>query len=83
MESDSWGQIECLFPYKSLCKPLSYDGIVVNGAVHWLVSKVADGTFVIMSFLLAEEEVRDWLCITLVSERNAWNAGETFNEFVC
>ncbi|KAL6226508.1 hypothetical protein ACLB2K_000470 [Fragaria x ananassa] len=34
-------------------------GILVNGAVHWLAEKVADGSFVIISFTLAEEEVRE------------------------
>ncbi|XP_062012914.1 F-box/kelch-repeat protein At3g06240-like [Rosa rugosa] len=82
----------------SACFPTNlYQRIVVNGAVHWLVSKVADGTLVIMSFLLVEEEVREIplppIPSTLSSRlgvfRNwlcitlvsEWNAGETFNEF--
>ncbi|XP_062010622.1 F-box/kelch-repeat protein At3g06240-like isoform X1 [Rosa rugosa] len=92
LKTDSWRQIECLFPYKAK----DYDGILVNGAVHWLVRKVADRSLVIISFLLTEEEVREiplppipstpegqltvfrnWLCITLVSTRTE---GVTFNE---
>ncbi|PRQ47377.1 putative F-box associated interaction domain-containing protein [Rosa chinensis] len=50
-----WLTIKCLFPYK----PISYDGIVLNGGVHWLLGTVADDSLLILSFLLAEEEVRE------------------------
>ncbi|XP_062015676.1 F-box/kelch-repeat protein At3g06240-like [Rosa rugosa] len=92
LQTDSWRQIDPLFPYNLL----PYDGILVNGGVHWLVTKVADNSLVIMSFLLAEEEVREialppnatssirlvafrnWLCITPESPKND---EVTFNEF--
>ncbi|KAL6221114.1 hypothetical protein ACLB2K_008866 [Fragaria x ananassa] len=51
----SWRQIDCLFPYRFE----HTHGILVNGAVHWLAEKVADGSFLIISFTLAEEEVRE------------------------
>ncbi|XP_062010620.1 F-box/kelch-repeat protein At3g06240-like isoform X1 [Rosa rugosa] len=94
LQTDSWRQIDYLFPYKAL----DFDGIVVNGAVHWLVRKVADRSLVIISFLLAEEEVREiplppipgtcssqlgvfrnWLCITLALPRA--EIARTNNEF--
>ncbi|XP_004288838.1 PREDICTED: F-box/kelch-repeat protein At3g06240-like [Fragaria vesca subsp. vesca] len=92
LQTDSWRQIDGLFPYKAL----GYDGIVVNGAVHWLVRKVADRSLVIISFILAREEFseipvppipstlsiklgafRDWLCITLVSKQTKTSAKKT------
>ncbi|KAK9931725.1 hypothetical protein M0R45_018992 [Rubus argutus] len=55
LETDSWRQIEGHFPYE----PNRYDGIVLNGGVHWLVWTVADRSLLILSFLLAEEEIRE------------------------
>ncbi|XP_004288837.1 PREDICTED: F-box/kelch-repeat protein At3g06240-like [Fragaria vesca subsp. vesca] len=55
LQTDSWRQIDGSFPYKAL----GYDGIMVNGAVHWLVRKVADRSLVIISFTLAKEEFRE------------------------
>ncbi|XP_004288688.1 PREDICTED: F-box/kelch-repeat protein At3g06240-like [Fragaria vesca subsp. vesca] len=54
--TDSWRKIETLYPYKQtrVCRK---EGMLLNGAVHWLVKR--DGSLVIISFLLAEEEVRE------------------------
>ncbi|XP_004288687.1 PREDICTED: F-box/kelch-repeat protein At3g06240-like [Fragaria vesca subsp. vesca] len=79
LQTDSWRQIDCLFPYKDLHN----DGVLVNGAVDRLAMKVGNQSWVIISFSLAEERVReiavppntanqsiqlgafrDWLCIT-------------------
>ena len=54
LQTDSWRQIDHLYPYTFECGE-----VLVNGAVHWLVSKVADRSRVIISFHLAEEEVRE------------------------
>lgn len=57
LKTDSWRQIVCLSNYNSDC----FDGVFLNGAVHWLVATVGDRvpSLVIASFLLAEEEVRE------------------------
>ncbi|KAL6226493.1 hypothetical protein ACLB2K_000455 [Fragaria x ananassa] len=38
LQTDSWRQIDCLFPYKDLHN----DGVLVNGAVHRLAMKVGN-----------------------------------------
>ncbi|KAL6226507.1 hypothetical protein ACLB2K_000469 [Fragaria x ananassa] len=58
LQTDSWRQIDYLFPYHGQGL-LDRGGILVNGGVHWLVDKVTDGASVIISFLLAEEEVKE------------------------
>ncbi|KAK9938163.1 hypothetical protein M0R45_014918 [Rubus argutus] len=57
LKTDSWRQIVCLSNYIPHC----FDGVFLNGAVHWLVWTVGDRVLsrVIASFLLAEEEVRE------------------------
>ncbi|KAL6221836.1 hypothetical protein ACLB2K_005228 [Fragaria x ananassa] len=40
LQTDSWRQIDYLFPYYGL---LDRGGILVNGGVHWLAEKVTDG----------------------------------------
>ncbi|XP_004288691.1 PREDICTED: F-box/kelch-repeat protein At3g06240-like [Fragaria vesca subsp. vesca] len=56
LQTDSWRKIDCLFPYRVLGR---YDGILVNGGVHWFARKVTDESLVIISFSLAEEKVRE------------------------
>ncbi|KAL6224029.1 hypothetical protein ACLB2K_002885 [Fragaria x ananassa] len=56
LQTDSWRKIDCLFPYRVSGR---YDGILVNGGVHWFARKVADESLVIISFSLAEEKVTE------------------------
>ncbi|KAL6224041.1 hypothetical protein ACLB2K_002897 [Fragaria x ananassa] len=58
LQTDSWRQIDYLFPYHGHSLR-DRRGILGNGGVHWLVDKVTDGASVIISFLLAEEGVRE------------------------
>ncbi|KAL6127925.1 hypothetical protein ACLB2K_071286 [Fragaria x ananassa] len=55
LQTDAWRKIGHLYPYEGRAS----NGIVVNGAVHWLVKKLAGGEWVIISFLLAEEKVEE------------------------
>ncbi|PRQ46614.1 putative F-box associated interaction domain-containing protein [Rosa chinensis] len=91
--TDSWRKIDCLYPYKQtrVCRK---DGMVLNGGVHWLVKR--DESLVIISFLLAEEEVKEIQvppnCCTGVVELGifrdrlcitlfSFSISETYNEF--
>ncbi|KAL6221820.1 hypothetical protein ACLB2K_005213 [Fragaria x ananassa] len=56
LQIDSWRKIDCLFPYRVLGR---YDGILVNGGVHWFARQVSDESLLIISFSLAEENVRE------------------------
>ncbi|KAM5554213.1 hypothetical protein ABKV19_022541 [Rosa sericea] len=61
LKTGYWRVIEKQFPYRYARCPLSYRGILVNGALHWLMHRPEsrDRSLVIVSFVLAEEEVRE------------------------
>ncbi|XP_040373292.1 F-box/kelch-repeat protein At3g06240-like [Rosa chinensis] len=61
LKTGYWRVIEKQFPYRYARCRLSYSGILVNGALHWLMHRLGspDRSLVIVSFLLAEEEVRE------------------------
>ncbi|XP_004288689.1 PREDICTED: F-box protein CPR30-like [Fragaria vesca subsp. vesca] len=55
--SSSWRRVEGVYPYVTI----SFGGTVLNGCVHWLArrGRDRDGPLLIVSFLLAEEEVKE------------------------
>ncbi|PRQ35965.1 putative F-box associated interaction domain-containing protein [Rosa chinensis] len=56
LKTDSWRKIECFSPYHAYW----FQGIFLNGAIHWSATTVGDrSSSVIVSYLLAEEEVRE------------------------
>ncbi|KAL6131890.1 hypothetical protein ACLB2K_070263 [Fragaria x ananassa] len=78
LQTGSWRKIDDLFPYKVFgC----LDGIMVHGHVHWLARKVADGSSVIISFLLAEETVRE-IALPPIAPNDSINLG-AFRDWLC
>ncbi|KAM5583045.1 F-box/kelch-repeat protein [Rosa sericea] len=58
LKTGSWRVIQSGYPYKY--RTPAMDGRLVDGGVHWLVRRVHDrSSMVIVSFVLAEEDVRE------------------------
>lgn len=78
LKTGCWRAIEKQFPYKGR---QSYDGIPLNGGLHWLMYRLdplGGYTLVIVSLLLAEEEVRE---IPLPVERPIENCSMVLGVF--
>ncbi|TQD94338.1 hypothetical protein C1H46_020024 [Malus baccata] len=79
LKTGFWRVIERRFPYKAM---FCFIGFMLNGGVHWLVKIAQDDSWVIISFLLAEEEVRE-IPVPFTSYKPLHYKLGVFGEFLC